>query len=106
MVSSPQFTILIFVNLTIVASSLLRWEKFAPGPLKKVTITRGNQPDALPKPKGRPRKRTAESTVVKPQGDGEMVFGHRSKKRSPVVPPPEDGNAVGVLGDAEPSPHV
>ena len=100
----PYRQVLSFVDLTIVTSTL-RWEKFAPGPVKKVTITH-NHPDALPKPKGRPRKRPAESTIVKPKGDGEMVFGHRSKKRGPVVPPPEDGNADDVLGDAEPSPPV
>ncbi|CAK8991031.1 unnamed protein product [Durusdinium trenchii] len=67
------------------------WEKFAPGPVRQVTITPGAAIGGEPKRRGRPPKRKdAEVEKVVPLGEGEQVFGPRSKKRSTVVPPTEE----------------
>ena len=62
----------------------------------------GRDPEAEPRPRGRPRKRPADSqpkrSAIKAEGESEMVFGRTSKKRGPVVPPPEEGNAEEVFG--------
>ncbi|CAK9117620.1 unnamed protein product, partial [Durusdinium trenchii] len=72
------------------------WEKFAPGPVKKVTVMQGNHADAVPKKRGRPRKKpepvvgekpegeilnepakkakTSRAAAIKAQGEGEIVF--------------------------------
>ena len=53
---------------------LLRWEKFAPGPVPAVTVSKGADP-AIPKRRGRPPKR-------KDLTDG----GNRHEPEVPEVP--------------------
>ena len=74
-----------------------RWEKFAPGPIRAVTVAQSGDP-SVPKRKGRPPKRKgqngddgnhAEPSEVKPL-EGEQVFGPRSKKRGVTVPAVEE----------------
>ena len=70
-----------------------RWEKFAPGPVRSVTVSKGGDPGE-PKRRGRPPKRKDDSHHAEPEVpevkplEGDQVFGPRSKKRSTVVPPP------------------
>ncbi|CAK9049340.1 Uncharacterized protein SCF082_LOCUS27352 [Durusdinium trenchii] len=96
------------------------WEKFAPGPVKKVTVTQGNHADAVPKKRGRPRKKpepvvgekpegeilnepakkakTSRAAAIKAQGEGEIVFGPSSRKRGTVVPP-APADPCPIIGD-------
>lgn len=69
--------------------------------MRAITIGRGNAPavSGEPKRRGRPPKRkddseTGKPEVVKAKEDGEQIFGPRSKKRSPVVPPSTDMEPV------------
>ncbi|CAK9057392.1 Uncharacterized protein SCF082_LOCUS30949 [Durusdinium trenchii] len=96
------------------------WEKFAPGPVKKVTVMQGNHADAVPKKRGRPRKKpepvvgekpegeilnepakkakTSRAAAIKAQGEGEIVFGPSSRKRGTVVPP-APADPCPIIGD-------
>ena len=62
-----------------------KWEKFAPGPVRRVTVASAPLADpAQPKKRGRPPKRKDETIAPK---EGEQIFGPMSKRRSQVVPP-------------------
>lgn len=84
----------------------LRWEKYAPGPVRKVVVHEGRDPDGPAPKRGRPPKRRPEEVDEKkngdekgPDGQGDLpdelpkavreedAFVRRSKQRSVVVPP-------------------
>lgn len=73
----------------------LRWEKFAPGPVRPVVLAANKNQS---KPGDAPKKGRKRKTVP---GDGEAVFANQSGGGQPVVPAPPQQDGEDILPPAQ-----